>query len=110
MDNKNVEDILKVVISRAWEDVSFRKNLILDPIHSIENLTGAKVVIPEGKELIINDQTDKSKIYVNIPSEPDFDNVELSEEQLEKIAGGGQPIWNQLIQDLFPSLKEYIKF
>ena len=109
MDDKKVEDVLKVVISKAWEDTTFRKILISDPITTIENLTGAKIRLPEGKELVINDQTDKNKIYVNIPTEPDFENVELSEEQLEKIAGGGQPIWNQLIDNLFPSIKDYIK-
>ena len=110
MEDKKVEEVLKLVISKAWEDVNFRKNLLENPIAAIETLTGAKVVLPEGKELIVYDQTDKSKVYVNIPSEPDFDDVELSEQQLETIAGGGQVLWNQLVNSLFPTIKEYIKF
>lgn len=111
MEDKKVEEVLKLVISKAWEDLNFRKNLIADPINAIETLTGARVVLPEGKELIINDQTDKSKVYVNIPSEPDFEDVELSEQQLETIAGGGgQQLWNSLFESIFPSLKDYIKF
>jgi hypothetical protein len=110
MEDKRVEDVLKRIISKAWEDANFRKELISDPINTIENYTGAKVVLPEGKELIVLDQTDKNKVFVNIPSEPDFEDVELSENQLETIAGGGQVLWNNLLDSLFPTLKTYMKF
>lgn len=111
MEDKKIENVLKMVISKAWEDVNFRKNLITDPVNVIEKLTGAKVIIPEGKELIFIDQTDKSKVFVNIPSEPDYEDIELSEEQLEVIAGGGRDkMWGELVRDMFPSFKNYIKF
>lgn len=111
MEPKKAEDILKMVISKAWEDKSFRKQLTADPIGTIENHTGAKVILPEGKELIIIDQTDTTKVFVNIPSEPDFENVELSEEQLEKIAGGGggDEFWSGLSKAFYPTLKNYLK-
>ena len=109
MEQRKEEEVLRLVISKAWEDINFRKSLIDDPINAIESLTGAKVVLPEGKELVINDQTDKSKIYVNIPSEPNIDDVELSEDQLEIIAGGGQTVWSDLVKSLFPTFKDFIK-
>lgn len=102
------QEIIEAIISKAWEDTSFRKDLIEDPIKTIEKLMGVKVVLPEGKSLIITDQTDKSKIYVNIPAEPEVENMELTEEQLEAVAGGGQKIWSDFVNSLFPSLKEYI--
>jgi hypothetical protein len=102
-------EVIQAVISKAWEDPTFRKELIADPTTTIEKLTGVKIVLPEGKELVIADQTDKSKIYVNIPAEPEIENMELSEEQLEMIAGGGQTIWNNLVNSLFPKLVDYIK-
>ena len=37
----------------------------------------------------MEDQSDSNKIYLNIPQKIDFENLELSEEQLEKVAGGG---------------------
>ena len=46
MEDKRVEDVLKRIISKAWEDANFRKELISDPINTIENYTGAKVVLP----------------------------------------------------------------
>ncbi|WP_291150237.1 NHLP leader peptide family RiPP precursor [Flavobacterium sp. UBA7680] len=108
MEQKKEEEVLRLVISKAWEDANFRKSLIADPIKAIENLTGAKIVLPEGKTLVVNDQTDKSKVYMNIPSEPNIEDIQLSEEQLEIIAGGGQTVWIDLVNNLFPALKDYI--
>ncbi|SHH76965.1 NHLP leader peptide family RiPP precursor [Flavobacterium defluvii] len=108
MEQKKEEEVLRLVISKAWEDANFRKSLIADPINAIENLTGAKIVLPEGKTLIVNDQTDKSKVYMNIPSEPNIEDIELTEDQLETIAGGGQTVWLDLVDNLFPALKNYI--
>jgi ABC-type bacteriocin/lantibiotic exporter with double-glycine peptidase domain len=108
MEHKK-QQVLQAIISKAWEDTNFRKALISNPIEEIEKLTGVKVELPEGRELVIIDQTDKSKVYVNIPAEPEMENMELSEEQLENIAGGGQMMWNKLVQDLFPNLEKFIK-
>lgn len=109
MEQKKEEEVLRLIISKAWEDINFRKSLVSDPINAIEDLTGAKIILPEGKTLVINDQTDKSKVYVNIPSEPNIEDIELTEDQLEIIAGGGQTIWRDLVNSLFPTLKNYIK-
>ncbi len=102
------QEIVEAVISKAWEDTNFRKELIADPYQAIEKLTGVKVVLPEGKSLVITDQTDKSKVYVNIPAEPEVENMELTEEQLEAVAGGGQKIWSNFVNSLFPNLTEYL--
>jgi hypothetical protein len=109
MEVKTAQQVLQLVISKAWEDLSFRKELIENPVTAIENLTGAKITLPEGKELIIADQSDNSKIFVNIPSEPDLENMELSEGQLEAIAGGGQNVMGSIVDVLFPKLHDFIK-
>jgi galactose-1-phosphate uridylyltransferase len=96
------QEIIQAVISKSWEDLSFRNELITDPVAAIEKLTGARIVLPEGKTLVFADQTDKSKVYVNIPAEPEMENMELTEEQLESIAGGGHKMWDSLIKSLFP--------
>ena len=77
------------VVQKAWEDTQFKKELIANPIQAIEQLTGQKVNLPEGKTLIVKDQTDESTVYINIPAKPNLD-VELDEEQLELISGGIQ--------------------
>lgn len=108
MEDKK-QQIIQKVISKAWEDVKFRKELVLNPVEAIEKLTGFKVVLPEGKELVVVDQTDKSKVYVNIPVEPELENLELSEDQLEAIAGGERVMWKTLTDSLFSSLKNCIR-
>ena len=102
------QEVIEAVISKAWEDITFRTELIADPIKAIEKLTGTKVIVPEGKTLVFLDQTDKSKIYVNIPSEPELENMELTEEQLEAVAGGGQKIWGDFVKNLFLTLHDCI--
>ncbi|AYZ14353.1 NHLP leader peptide family RiPP precursor [Chryseobacterium arthrosphaerae] len=108
MEDKK-EQIIQTIISKAWEDAEFRKELLSNPVETIEKLAGVVVILPEGKELVIVDQTDKSKVYVNIPAEPEIDNLELTEDQLEIIAGGGQMIWKDLVNSIFPALKDCIK-
>lgn len=103
------QEIIQTVISKAWEDSNFRKELIADPVAAIERLSGVKIVLPEGKTLVIADQTDKSKVYLNIPAEPEMENMELTEEQLESIAGGKHQIWDSMVKSLFTDLKDYIK-
>ena len=103
------QEIIQTVISKAWEDLSFRKELIADPVTAIERLSGIKIVLPEGKTLVIADQTDKSKVYLTIPAEPEMENMELTEEQLESIAGGKEPFWGSLIKSLNIDLTNYIK-
>jgi hypothetical protein len=106
---RNRQEIIQQVISKAWEDARFREELVADPVNVIERLTGSKIVLPEGKTLVIADQTDKSKIYVSIPSEPEMENMELTEDQLESIAGGKSAIWDTLVDTIFSSTN-VIKF
>jgi hypothetical protein len=87
------QDLIQAVIAKAWEDKAFKEELIANPIDAIEKLTGERVKLPAGKTLIVRDQTDASAIYINIPSEPNMEDMELSEDQLEVIAGGAG-IWN----------------
>ena len=103
------QEIIETIMSKAWEDANFRKELLIDPIKAIEKLTGVRMVLPEGKSLVVIDQTDKSKIYVNIPAEPEVESLELTEEQLEAVAGGGQQLWQNFTNNLFPSLRDCIK-
>ncbi|AZA58226.1 NHLP leader peptide family natural product precursor [Chryseobacterium shandongense] len=77
------------IVQKAWEDAAFKKELVNDPVAAIEKLTGKKLNLPEGKKLVVRDQSDESAVYINIPSAPKNSvNAELSEEQLEAVSGG----------------------
>jgi hypothetical protein len=79
------------LISKAWEDETFKQELVKSPIAAIKKATGQTIKVPEGKTLLVRDQTNPSVIYINIPPEPKVDDIEMTEEQLESIAGGVDP-------------------
>lgn len=87
MEITKEQELLGAIISKAWEDASFKQELIENPLIAIEKLTGKTVKLSEGKTLVVRDQTNESKIYINIPAKPELD-AELSEAQLENVAGG----------------------
>lgn len=88
MELSKEQDLLNQVINEAWKNEAFKKDLVANPIEAIEKLTGEKLSIPVGKQLVVRDQTREEVIYINIPVEKNLDDVELNEEELEAIAGG----------------------
>ncbi len=88
-EQKKSQELLQKVIYRAWEDEAFKQELLVNPIEAIKKATGETVYLPKDKTLIVRDQTNESTIYINIPAESNMEDIELNEEQLEFIAGGG---------------------
>lgn len=86
MEITKEQQVLQQVINEAWQNKAFKAELMVNPVQAIEKLTGETMDL-QGKELIVRDQTDESTIYINIPAEQEV-NAELSEEQLEAVAGG----------------------
>jgi len=89
MELTKEQKLFQTIVQKAWEDTAFKQELIANPVNAIENLTGKRVKLPDGKTIVVRDQTDASIVYINIPAEPNMDDMELNEEQLEIIAGGG---------------------
>ncbi len=92
MELTKEQKLFQTIVEKAWEDADFKAALINDPVNAIEALTGVRLHIPEGKTIKVYDQTDENKVYVNIHAEPSLDDVELTDEQLEIVAGGGDPL------------------
>jgi hypothetical protein len=80
--------VFETVVKEAWNNPGFKEQLIADPVKAVKELTGFEIQIPEGKTMVVVDQTDTSYFNLNIPPKPDMDDVELNEEQLEAVAGG----------------------
>ena len=77
------------IVQKAWEDGTFKQELLENPIAAIEKFTGKKMNLADGKTLVVRDQTDESTVYINIPATPKkMEDNELNEEQLEAVAGG----------------------
>lgn len=92
----NSEDLVKTLIEKAWENPEFKDQLISNPAKTISGIVGKELgsTMPNGKEIVIVDQTDESKFYLNIPSKPELDYA-LSDEQLDHVSGGaGGPLYD----------------
>ncbi len=91
MELTKEQKLFQTIVQKAWEDNDFKQELIANPLDAIESLTGVRLNLPQGKTIVVLDQTDDSVVYINIPVQPNMEDVELTEEQLEIIAGGGNP-------------------
>lgn len=83
---KQGAELIQTLAQKAWESSTFKEQLIENPVSTIESITGQKM--RSDINVIVEDQTDTSKIYLNIPRKIEIDELELSDEQLEMVAGG----------------------
>ena len=81
-------ELLKILTEKSWESPAFRSQLVKNPQLTIQSVVGENFVVPESKKLVVEDQTDESVIYLNIPGRYDLNDIELSDEQLQVVAGG----------------------
>ena len=90
MELTREQKLLQAIIQKAWEDANFKERLKESPLEAIQTLTGEQLNLPKEKTILVTDQSSLDIIYINIPAQPSMDDVELTEEQLEIVAGGGQ--------------------
>lgn len=95
------------IVQKAWDDAGFKKELLENPVEAIEKLTGTKLDLPDGKRIIVRDQTDNSSVYINIPAKPNTDDIELNENQLDMVAGGRETGIIKDVVDFLSSLSLY---
>ena len=79
-------ELIKTLAQQAWESSTFKEQLISNPVSTIESVTGQKM--SSSTKIVVEDQTDDSVIYLNIPRKIDASSLELTDEQLEMVAGG----------------------
>lgn len=82
------QDIYNKIIAKAWDDNNFKNELLSDPKIAIEKFTGKNSHFPDNTSIVVEDQSDSSVIYLNIPRQINLDDFELTEEQLELASGG----------------------
>lgn len=93
MELTKSQEMYAKVVHKAWEDEEFKANLMANPVATIEEFTGATIKVPTGKKLVVLDQMDQSTVFINIPdTEQEVEDMELTDEQLEKAAGGASLI------------------
>ncbi len=83
---KQGAELIKTLVEKAWESAAFKDQLVKNPMVTIESVIGSKV--NQQVNFVVEDQTDDSIVYFNIPRKVELDNFELTDEQLEVVAGG----------------------
>ncbi len=79
-DDDTRQDYAKVV-ARAWSDDAFKAQLLGDPATALKE---AGVAVPDGVEVKVVENTE-AVFHLVLPPRPD---EELSDETLDKVAGG----------------------
>ena len=77
-------DFQTAITQRAWKDEAFRAEFLADPKGTIEKYAGQK--LPAGLKIVTHAEDDSTLHFV-IPNKP-ANADELSDEDLEKVAGG----------------------
>ena len=72
------------LIEKCWKDPAFQKQIVSDPKGTIEKATGQK--LPENVKIFVH-QEDANTLHFAIPPAPS-ELTELSDEDLERVAGG----------------------
>ncbi|MEW7281256.1 class IIb bacteriocin, lactobin A/cerein 7B family [Aquimarina sp. 2201CG1-2-11] len=89
---QKIQEITNDLFSKCWEDAAFKNELVANPQTALEQFIGQPLSLKNDQKLVIEDQTNENHIYLNIPAEPNLDELELTEEQLELVAGGVVPV------------------
>jgi len=79
-------EVLNKLYQNSWEIPEFKKRLIKNPSATIEEIVGHRISLDNN--YAVEDQSDSTIIYLNIPAKKDLDTLELSDEQLDLVAGG----------------------
>ncbi|WPL16508.1 NHLP leader peptide domain protein [Thiorhodovibrio winogradskyi] len=82
------------IVARAWEDEEFHQKFLADPKAMFEDYMGAK--LPASLVMTAH-QEDADHLHFVIPAKPAVDLDELSDEDLEKIAGGVDPVTSVVV-------------
>ena len=91
-EQSNPRQVLEArIIEKAWKDDAFRQELLRDPQGVAERELG--VFIPEGLNIQVHEES-PTTMHLVIPMNPAAQRTELSDRELEAVAGGHACGWN----------------
>ena len=80
------KSIINDLIIKSINDSNFKKEFIANPEKVIES--SYEFEVHDYIKLVVEDQSDKNTIFLNIPRKIEIDEMELTEEELETVSGG----------------------
>ena len=83
------QDLNDSIVNEALTNDEFKNQLIDNPRKAINQFANGEYYLSEDLNVIVHDESDTNFIYFNIPAKIDMDDIELSNEELEIVAGGG---------------------
>lgn len=89
---EELREVLEPLVQKAYEDPEFKKEFIADPLGVVQRETGDEYDFPGSGELVVLDKTNPFSLYLTLPVNEDM--LELSDEELELVAGGVGDIKN----------------
>ena len=81
-------DVETALIEKCWKDPEFKREVVKDPKGMLERHIGQK--LPADLKIFIHEE-DASTLHFSLPPAPS-NTAELSDEDLEKVAGGTELI------------------
>jgi hypothetical protein len=82
------QEIEAHLVAKTWKDESFKQQLLSNPKAVIEKEFGVQLPAELNVQIV---EEDAQTLYINLPMRPDFSGTELSDRDLEAVAGGGTP-------------------
>jgi hypothetical protein len=82
---KTYQEIQNHIIAQAWKDETYKQELLSNPKAVFER--EFKVQLPAEMNVNVVEETNNN-IYLVLPKRPNLSNEELSDEELETVAGG----------------------
>jgi len=79
------QDIEAHMIAQAWKDEAYKQELLSNSKAVIEREFGVQLPAVVNVHVMEEDSTN---LYLVLPARPNLSNAELSDEQLEAVAGG----------------------
>lgn len=67
--------LIQILIETALQNEEFKQQLISNPIRTIEKVTGKPSHFPKGIRIQVEDQSDPSIIFINLPVRPNNQHV-----------------------------------
>lgn len=84
-------EIERTLVQRSLQDESFRQQLLDDPKETVVQELGTQ--LPEDVEVRVVQESAQT-IYLVLPVRSDLQTRELSDQDLEEVAGGGSQNWS----------------